>query len=177
MADPKHEGSFSVIHFNTQIFFIRNTIISNARLKLAKNQLNAKQRPEAELLSSKVIGILHSRYHLTITGHILKNKQKNKHVCVHGIMELIRMKMKTKMKLDSRKYGISRPRRRHGHRYSKYMKHLSMMMLICIKQHLSNIWSSVYENVKQHMINAIKNNYMSCMKTRNIRIGKNNANI
>ena len=26
----------------------------------------------------------------------------------------------------------------------------SMMMLLCITQHLSNIWSSVYENVKQH---------------------------
>ena len=42
------------------------------------------------------------------------------------------------MKLDSRKYNINRPRPRHGHKYSKYMKHLSMM-LICIKQHLSNI--------------------------------------
>ena len=31
-------------------FFIKNTFISNARLKLAKNQANAKQHPEAELL-------------------------------------------------------------------------------------------------------------------------------
>ena len=30
------------------------------------------------------------------------------------------------------------------------MKRVSMMMLICIKQQLSNIWSSVYQNVKQH---------------------------
>ena len=61
--------------------------------------------------------------------------------------------MKTKMKIDSHKYSINRPSCRHGHKYSKYMKsvyHISMMMLICIKQHLSNIWSSVYENVKQH---------------------------
>ena len=63
----------------------------------------------------------------------------NKHVCIHEIMQLIIMKMKTKMKIDSRKYGINRPRQRHGHKYSKYMKRLSMMMLICIKQHLSNI--------------------------------------
>ena len=60
------------------------------------------------------------------------------------------MNVKTKMKIDSRKYGINRPRCRHGHKYSKYMKRLSMMMLICIKQHLSNIWSSIYENVKEH---------------------------
>ena len=29
-------------------FFISNTFISNARLKVAKNQINAKQHPEAE---------------------------------------------------------------------------------------------------------------------------------
>ena len=31
-------------------FFIRNTFISNGRLKLTKNQANAKQHPEAEPL-------------------------------------------------------------------------------------------------------------------------------
>ena len=31
-------------------FFISNTLISNTRLKLAKNQANAEQHPEAELL-------------------------------------------------------------------------------------------------------------------------------
>ena len=55
------------------------------------------------------------------------------------------------MEIDSRKYGINRPRcSRHGQKYSKYMKRFSMMMLTCIKQNLSNIWSSVYGNVKQH---------------------------
>ena len=34
-------------------FFISNTFISNARLKLAKNQANAKQQPEGELLKSE----------------------------------------------------------------------------------------------------------------------------
>ena len=32
-----------------------------------------------------------------------------------------------------------RPRPRHGFKYSKYKKCLSLMMLICIKQHLNNI--------------------------------------
>ena len=36
--------------FRDTSFFINNTFISNARLKLAKNQANAKQQPEAELL-------------------------------------------------------------------------------------------------------------------------------
>ena len=98
----------------------------------------------------KTIGILHPRYHLTIIRYILKNKQKNKHLCIQEIMQLIIMKMKTKMKLDSCKWGINRPRCRHEHKCSKYMKRLSMMKLICIKEHLSNIWSSVYKNVKQH---------------------------
>ena len=33
-------------------FFIGNEFISNARLKLAKNQAKAKQHPEAELLTN-----------------------------------------------------------------------------------------------------------------------------
>ena len=35
---------------NTRYFFISNTSISNARLKLTKSQANAEQQPEAELL-------------------------------------------------------------------------------------------------------------------------------
>ena len=30
------------------------------------------------------------------------------------------------------------------------IKCLSIIMVICIKQHLSNIWSSIHEKVKQH---------------------------
>ena len=48
------------------------------------------------------------------------------------------------------RYDINRPRSRHEHKYSKYKKCLNMMMLIRIKQHLSNIWSSIHEKVKQH---------------------------
>ena len=45
--------AFSVIRFTTRFFLLSNTFISNARLKLAKNQTNAKQHPEAELLASE----------------------------------------------------------------------------------------------------------------------------
>ena len=55
------------------------------------------------------------------------------------------MKMKMKMKNRSHRYDINRPKSRHRHKYSKYKKCLSMMILICIKQHLSSIWSSIYE--------------------------------
>ena len=49
------------------------------------------------------------------------------------------MKIKIKMKNRSYRYDINRPRSRHGHKFSKYKKRLIMTMLICIKQHLSNI--------------------------------------
>ena len=57
--------------------------------------------------------------------------------------------MKMNMKNRSHTYDISKPRSRHGHKYSKHNKRLSMIMLVGIKQHLSNIWSSIHEKVKQ----------------------------
>ena len=47
--------------------------------------------------------------------------------------------MQMEMKNSSHGYNISQPRPSHGQKYSKYKTYLSMMMLICIKQHLSNI--------------------------------------
>ena len=38
---------------NLYAIFIRNTFINKARLKLAKNQTNAKQHPEAEIVLFK----------------------------------------------------------------------------------------------------------------------------
>ena len=45
--------AFSVISFTTRFFLLSNAFIGNTRLKLAKNQTNAKQHHEAELLTSK----------------------------------------------------------------------------------------------------------------------------
>ena len=58
--------------------------------------------------------------------------------------------MKMKMKNTSHRYDINRSRPRHGHKNGKYKKCLSMIMLICIKQHPGNIWSSIYKKVKQN---------------------------
>ena len=60
----------------------------------------------------KIIHILHPRYHPKIIGHIphiLKNKQKNKRVCIYEITQLIIMKMNMKMKNRSHKYNKNRP--------------------------------------------------------------------
>ena len=67
-------------------------------------------------------------------------------------MQLIIMKMKMTMKNRSHKYNINRPRIRLGHKYSKYKKCLSKLMLICITQHVSNIWNWIYEKVMQHWV-------------------------
>ena len=55
------------------------------------------------------------------------------------IIQLIIMKMKMKMNNRSRRYDINKPRSRHEDNCDKYKKFLTMMMLICIKQHLGNI--------------------------------------
>ena len=47
----------------------------------------------------------------------------------------------------SQKYDINRPR--PGHKYIKYMC-LSIMIVICVKQELSNIQSGIYEKGNQH---------------------------
>ena len=56
---------------------------------------------------------------------------------------------KTEKKRSSR-YDINRPRRKLGHKYAKYKICLDAMMVICIKQHLSNTWSLIHEKVKQN---------------------------
>ena len=86
-----------------------------------------------------IFHIFHPRYHPKIIEHILKNKQKNKCVCIYEIIQLIVMEMKMKMKNRSHIYDINRPRPKHGNKYSKYKKCLIMTMFICVKQHLSNI--------------------------------------
>ena len=96
---------------------------------------------------------------------------KNKCFCNHEIIWWIIMKMNMKMKNRSHRYNINRPVSRHGHKYIKYKKRLSMMMLTCVRQRLSNIWSSVHEKVKQHWGWVEEKRYsgsskwMSCVQT------------
>ena len=56
---------------------------------MGKDQANAKQHPEAELLLFK--SYWNSSFTLSskIIGHILKNKQKNKCVWINEIIRLI----------------------------------------------------------------------------------------
>ena len=56
------------------------------------------------------------------------------------------------MKNWSHRYDISGPRSKHEHKFSKHNTRHTMMMLIYIKQHLSNTWRSIHEKVKQHLV-------------------------
>ena len=49
------------------------------------------------------------------------------------------LKMEIKMKNKSYTYVINRPKSRDGHKYSKYKTCPTMIILTCIKQHISNI--------------------------------------
>ena len=51
------------------------------------------------------------------------------------------------MKNRSHRWGINRPRSGHGHKHNIYKLCLSMIMVICIKQYLKNIQSSVLEKL------------------------------
>ena len=51
------------------------------------------------------------------------------------------------MKNRLHRYDINRPRSRNEHKYNGYKKCLIIIMLLCTKQHLSNIWSSIHEKV------------------------------
>ena len=67
--------------------------------------------------------------------------------------------MKIKMKNGSHRYDINRHKSRHGYKYSENKKCVSMMILTCIRQHLSNIWSSIHEkNEKNHKKKKKKKN-------------------
>ena len=97
----------------------------------------------------KIIQILHLRYHPRIIGYILK-KQAKEQVCLYSWDYTIdHNENEDGMKNRLHRFDMNRPRPRYRHKYTKYKFFLSMMMFICIRQHLSNIWSSFHEKVKQ----------------------------
>ena len=49
------------------------------------------------------------------------------------------MKIRLEMKNRSHRYDINRPRQIQGHKYTKYKMFLGKIMVVCIKQRLSNI--------------------------------------
>ena len=125
-------------------FFISNTFISNTRLKLAKNQAKAKQHPEAELLLFENYSISSSTLSSKNNRRYSKNCTDSKYVCLNEVIWLVTMKMRLKMKNRLHRYDINGPRPGLRDKYTKYKISLTTMMVICVKQHLSNIWISIH---------------------------------
>ena len=122
------------------LFFISNTFISNARLKLGKNQGKAKQQPEAELLLFETYSLSIPTLSYKNSWRYSKNLQKtSSYVCLSKVIQLMTIKMRLETKNRSHRYGITRPRPTHGHKYTTYKICFSLMMTIFIKQYLSNI--------------------------------------
>ena len=55
--------------------------------------------------------------------------------------------MGRKMENRSYRYGINRPRPRYGQKYTKCKMCLIIIMVIGIRQYLSNTWSSIHEKL------------------------------
>ena len=81
-------------------FFIISTFISNAKLKLAKNQAKAKQLPKVELLLnenySRSSSTLLSKNNRTYSKKCTKNKCLN----FNEVIRLMTMKTRLKMNID-----------------------------------------------------------------------------
>ena len=59
------------------------------------------------------------------------------------------MTMRLKNKNRIHRYDINRSRPRHGRKYTKCKIGLSIMIVICLKELLSNIWNSIREKIKK----------------------------
>ena len=94
---------------STHFFYKSIIFISNTRLKLAKNKANTKNTPRPNFCCLKIIHIFYKHYS-KIMRYILKNKEKNKCVCIYDSTQLIIMKMKMEIKNRSHWCNISRSR-------------------------------------------------------------------
>ena len=115
-------------YFQNQHIRYTLSFISNARLKLAKNQAQANQHPEAEILlfvnyslSSSTLSPKNNRRHS-------KKCTKNKYVCLNEVIGLKIMKIRLNLTNRSHRYDINRPRPKHGHKCTKYKMCLIIMI-------------------------------------------------
>ena len=87
-------------------FFISKTLISNARVILAKNQADTKQHPEAELLLFENYSLFSSTLSSKNNRRYSEKCVKNKYVYLNEVIWLMRIKMRLKMKIRSPRYDL-----------------------------------------------------------------------
>ena len=127
------------VYLLSKIKQIHALFTNNTFAKITKSQVKAKQHPEAELSLFENYLLFSSSLSSKNNTKYSKKCTKIKYVCLNEVIRLMAMKMRLKMKNRSHIYDINRTRLRHGHEYTKYKMCLSIIMVICIKQHLSKI--------------------------------------
>ena len=106
---------------------------------MVKIRVKAKQHAEAERFLLENYVVSSSTLSSKDSRRYSKKYAKNKYAYLNEDIWLMAIKMRLNMKNRSSRYDINRPRCRHGYKYTKCEICLDIMMVICIKQHLSNI--------------------------------------
>ena len=136
------------------LFFYKEHFYKQHLAEIGKKISKTKQHPEAELSLFENFSL--SSYTLSSKNNRRYSKKftKDKCICRNEVIWLMTIKMRLKMKKRSHRCDKNRHRQRLRHKYTKYKMCFSIMMVIYITQHLSNIWSSIHEEVKQHWIES-----------------------
>ena len=140
----------------THLFIYKQHFYEQRQAEIAKNQAKAEQHPEAERLLfekySLSASILSSKTNL---GYFKKCSKK----CLLSWDYVINCKKNEAgdEKGIRHRYVINRTRPRHGQKCTICP---IMMMVMCNKQHPSNIWGWIREKVKQHRLSWKKKMFL-----------------
>ena len=115
---------------------------------MAKNQAKVKQQPQVEFWLFENNSPSSSKFAFK-NNRFSKIVQENKCTCLDEVIWLMTMTMRLKNKNRIHRYDINRSRPGHGHKYIKCKIGLSIMIVICLKELLSNIWNSICEKIKK----------------------------
>ena len=99
--------------WKTHFFFLTKTFINNTRLKVGKNQVKARQHPEAEFSLCENYSLSLSMLSSKDVRRYSEKCTKNNCICFNDVIEVMTMKTRLKMKNESQRYNINRPRPRH----------------------------------------------------------------
>ena len=84
MSFQQEVAVYTLFYKQYTLFFISNTSISNARLKLAKNRANAKQHPEAEAFLFEIYSHFSPMLSSKTNNRTHSKKQAKKQVCLYS---------------------------------------------------------------------------------------------
>ena len=135
-----------ILFINYTLFFCKQHFYKQRQAKIGKKLSKSQATPWGWTFPFENYSLSSSTLSSKNDMRYSKKCIKNKCVCFNYVIWLMTIKTRLKMKNRSQIYNRNRPRPKLGHKYTKCKMYLIIMMVICIKQHLSNIWSSIHEN-------------------------------